>query len=218
MERRACSPVSAPAFALCSNATLPLQVPLEGVLFRPAVRAAFHHWPRISDSRSSGLVNPVLRSSSPVTSSWCCLSCCAAYIFRCAISIGASNWPPQALGRAGPGPGDGHRYRCLLPGLVSGWLFAASCSFNEFTASLFVTVGTDQTFPVAMYNYVRDYADPSMAALAVMYIVADCDVCLRLRMRFLGLGRCSMLSAYPLKSSLAVGSTARAERAVCGAF
>src|SRR5215475_9279441 len=28
----------------------------------------------------------------------------------------------------------------LLPGLVSGWLFAAILSFNEFTASLFVTV------------------------------------------------------------------------------
>jgi ABC-type Fe3+ transport system permease subunit len=26
----------------------------------------------------------------------------------------------------------------LLPGLVSGWLFAAILSFNEFTASLFV--------------------------------------------------------------------------------
>jgi len=43
----------------------------------------------------------------------------------------------------------------LLPGLISGWLFAAILSFNEFTASLFVTAQRTQTLPVAMYNYVR---------------------------------------------------------------
>jgi putative spermidine/putrescine transport system permease protein len=59
----------------------------------------------------------------------------------------------------------------LLPGLVSGWLFAAILSFNEFTASLFVTVQRTQTLPVALYNYVREYADPSMAAVSVIYIV-----------------------------------------------
>lgn len=60
----------------------------------------------------------------------------------------------------------------LLPGLVSGWLFAAILSFNEFTASLFVTTQRTQTLPVVMYNYVREYADPSMAALSVIYIAA----------------------------------------------
>jgi putative spermidine/putrescine transport system permease protein len=59
----------------------------------------------------------------------------------------------------------------LLPGLVSGWLFAAILSFNEFTASLFVTTQRTQTLPVVMYNYVREYADPTMAALSVIYIV-----------------------------------------------
>jgi putative spermidine/putrescine transport system permease protein len=60
----------------------------------------------------------------------------------------------------------------LIPGLVSGWLFAAILSFNEFTASLFVTSQRTQTLPVAMYNYVREFADPSMAAISVIYIVA----------------------------------------------
>ena len=63
------------------------------------------------------------------------------------------------------------------PGLVSGWLFAAILSFNEFTASLFVTAQRTQTLPVAMYNYVREYADPSMAAISVMYIVATATAC-----------------------------------------
>ena len=76
----------------------------------------------------------------------------------------------------------------LVPGLVSGWLFAAILSFNEFTASLFVTAQRTQTLPVAMYNYVREYADPSMAAISVMYIVVTATL-LTFANLFLGLGK-----------------------------
>ena len=76
----------------------------------------------------------------------------------------------------------------LLPGLVGGWLLAAILSFNEFTASLFVTAQRTQTLPVAMYNYVREYADPSMAALSVMYIVATATL-LTVANTYLGLGK-----------------------------
>ncbi|MGB8400017.1 ABC transporter permease [Bradyrhizobium sp.] len=76
----------------------------------------------------------------------------------------------------------------LLPGLVSGWLFAAILSFNEFTASLFVTAQRTQTLPVAMYNYVREFADPSMAALSVMYIVGTAAL-ITFANAFLGLGK-----------------------------
>jgi putative spermidine/putrescine transport system permease protein len=76
----------------------------------------------------------------------------------------------------------------LLPGLVSGWLFAAILSFNEFTASLFVTAQRTQTLPVALYNYVREYADPSMAAVSVMYIVITAAL-VTFANAFLGLGK-----------------------------
>jgi putative spermidine/putrescine transport system permease protein len=76
----------------------------------------------------------------------------------------------------------------LAPGLVSGWLFAAILSFNEFTASLFVTGQRTQTLPVAMYNYVREYADPSMAAVSVIYIVITAAL-LTFANAFLGLGK-----------------------------
>jgi putative spermidine/putrescine transport system permease protein len=76
----------------------------------------------------------------------------------------------------------------LLPGLVSGWLFAAILSFNEFTASLFVTAQRTQTLPVAMYNYVREFADPSMAALSVMYIAGTAFLIVFAN-AFLGLGK-----------------------------
>ncbi|AJY44984.1 ABC transporter permease [Martelella endophytica] len=58
----------------------------------------------------------------------------------------------------------------LVPGLISGALFAAILSFNEFTASLFVVNQSTQTLPVAMYNYVREYADPTLAAISVIYV------------------------------------------------
>lgn len=76
----------------------------------------------------------------------------------------------------------------LAPGLVSGWLFAAILSFNEFTASLFVTSQATQTLPVAMYNYVREYADPTLAALSAIYIVITAAL-LTIANAYLGLGK-----------------------------
>jgi putative spermidine/putrescine transport system permease protein len=76
----------------------------------------------------------------------------------------------------------------LAPGLCSGWLFAAILSFNEFTASLFVTGQRTQTLPVAMYNYVREYADPTMAALSLLFIVAIAAL-LTIANAYLGLGK-----------------------------
>lgn len=76
----------------------------------------------------------------------------------------------------------------LAPGLFGGWLFAAIMSFNEFTASLFITTQSTQTLPVSMYNYVREFADPTLAALSVIYIVTTSALLIVANM-FLGLGR-----------------------------
>ena len=76
----------------------------------------------------------------------------------------------------------------LAPGLFGGWLFAAIMSFSEFTASLFVTTQETQTLPVAMYNYVREFADPTLAALSVVYIAVTASV-LAFANYFLGLGK-----------------------------
>ncbi|WP_233236114.1 ABC transporter permease [Bordetella sp. LUAb4] len=76
----------------------------------------------------------------------------------------------------------------LAPGLFGGWLFAAIMSLSEFTASLFVTTQSTQTLPVAMYNYVREFADPTLAALSVVYIFTTAAL-LIFANRFLGLGR-----------------------------
>jgi putative spermidine/putrescine transport system permease protein len=76
----------------------------------------------------------------------------------------------------------------MIPGLFGGWLFAVILSFNEFTASMFVTTQATQTLPVAMYNYVREFADPTLAAISVIYIAVTATL-LILANRFLGLGR-----------------------------
>jgi putative spermidine/putrescine transport system permease protein len=76
----------------------------------------------------------------------------------------------------------------LAPGLASGWLFAAILSFNEFTASLFVTGQATQTLPVAMYGYVREFADPTLAAVSVIYIAVTA-LALTIANTFLGLGK-----------------------------
>jgi putative spermidine/putrescine transport system permease protein len=65
---------------------------------------------------------------------------------------------------------------------------ASILSFNEFTASLFVTAQRTQTLPVAMYNYVREYADPSLAAVSVIYIAATATL-LIVANAYLGLGK-----------------------------
>jgi putative spermidine/putrescine transport system permease protein len=59
----------------------------------------------------------------------------------------------------------------LTPGIVGGWIIAAILSFTEFTASLFVTSYATQTLPVAMYTYVREYTDPTIAAISALLII-----------------------------------------------
>lgn len=83
----------------------------------------------------------------------------------------------------------------LAPGLISGWLFAAILSFNEFTATLFVSNQATQTLPVAMYNYVREYADPTLAALSVIYIVVTA-LLLTIANFFFGLGKILNVDAH----------------------
>jgi putative spermidine/putrescine transport system permease protein len=59
----------------------------------------------------------------------------------------------------------------LTPGIVGGWIIAAILSFTEFTASLYVTSYATQTLPVAMYTYVREYTDPTIAAISALLII-----------------------------------------------
>jgi putative spermidine/putrescine transport system permease protein len=60
----------------------------------------------------------------------------------------------------------------LMPGIAGGWLFSAILSFNEFTGTVFAVSQQTRTLPVTMYNYVREHTDPTVAAVATIYIAA----------------------------------------------
>jgi putative spermidine/putrescine transport system permease protein len=83
----------------------------------------------------------------------------------------------------------------MLPGMVGGWLIAAILSLTEFTASLYVTANRTQTLPVAMYTYIREYTDPTIAAVSALLILAATIVML-IANQLLGLRRVLSIEAH----------------------
>jgi len=83
----------------------------------------------------------------------------------------------------------------LLPGIAGGWLVAAILSLTEFTASLYVTAQRTQTLPVAMYTYVREYTDPTIAAVSALLIAFTTLLMLGAN-RYLGLRRILAIDAH----------------------
>ena len=60
----------------------------------------------------------------------------------------------------------------LRPGLFAALLFAVIVSLNEFVVSLFVSTRVTEILPVAMFTYVVNYTDPTMAAVSTLFIGA----------------------------------------------
>ncbi|MFI5377577.1 MAG: ABC transporter permease, partial [Candidatus Rokuibacteriota bacterium] len=76
----------------------------------------------------------------------------------------------------------------LRPGLFAGALFAVVVSLNEFVVSLFISNRVTEILPVAMFTYVVNYTDPTIAALSTLFILATFLVVWAAD-RYLGLGR-----------------------------
>ena len=76
----------------------------------------------------------------------------------------------------------------LRPGLFAGLLFAVVVSVNEFVVSLFISNRVTEILSVAMFNYVVNYTDPTIAALSSLFIAATFLV-VWLADRYLNLGR-----------------------------
>jgi putative spermidine/putrescine transport system permease protein len=64
----------------------------------------------------------------------------------------------------------------LRPGLFAAFLFAMVVSVNEFVVSLFIATRVTEILPVAMFNYVVNYTDPTMAALSTLFIAATAGI------------------------------------------
>ena len=84
----------------------------------------------------------------------------------------------------------------LRPGLFAALLFAVIVSVNEFVVSLFVSTRVTEILPVAMFTYVVNYTDPTMAALSTLFIAAT-FVVVFLADRFLHLSRVFQIEERP---------------------
>lgn len=104
---------------------------------------------------------------------------------RAAINLGAS--PIRVLTRV--------TLPLMLPGMAGGWLVAAILSLTEFSASLYVTASRTQTLPVAMYTYIREYTDPTVAAISALLILSTMII-MTIANQFLGLRRILAIDAH----------------------
>ena len=59
----------------------------------------------------------------------------------------------------------------ILPGVISGALFAFVTSFDEVVVALFVTGPAERTLPRQMFNGIRENISPVIAAAATMVIL-----------------------------------------------
>ena len=84
----------------------------------------------------------------------------------------------------------------LRPGLFAALLFAVIVSANEFVVSLFISTRVTEILPVAMFTYVVNYTDPTMAALSTLFIAAT-FVVVFLADRFLRLSRILRIEDHP---------------------
>lgn len=97
---------------------------------------------------------------------------------RAAASLGATPW--RVFRRV--------TLPLLRPGLFAGALFAVVVSVNEFVVSLFISNRVTEILPVAMFTYVVNYTDPTIAALSTLFILAT-FLAIWVADRYLGLGR-----------------------------
>jgi putative spermidine/putrescine transport system permease protein len=78
-----------------------------------------------------------------------------------AASLGANRW--QTFRRV--------VLPLILPGVVSGALFAFITSWDEIVVAIFMTSPTLRTLPVVMWGQVRTNLDPSLAAAGTLLIL-----------------------------------------------
>jgi len=59
----------------------------------------------------------------------------------------------------------------LRPGLLAGAIFVFVEAIDNFSIAVFLTDSRTSTLPVEAYSYIRDFDDPTVAAMATLLIV-----------------------------------------------
>ena len=76
----------------------------------------------------------------------------------------------------------------LRPGLLAGALFVFVEAIDNFSVAAFLTDLRTTTLPVEAYGYIRDFDDPTVAALATV-LIGQSLVLLAVLQRFIGMDR-----------------------------
>lgn len=97
-----------------------------------------------------------------IRSIWISFANLAPALERAAASLGARPW--SVFWRI--------TLPLLRPGLFAALLFAVIVSLNEFVVSLFISTRVTEILPVAMFTYVVNYTDPTIAALSSLFVLA----------------------------------------------
>jgi putative spermidine/putrescine transport system permease protein len=58
----------------------------------------------------------------------------------------------------------------IMPGVVSGAIFAFATSFDEVVVALFMTAAEQRTLPVQMFSGIRDQINPTIMAAATLLL------------------------------------------------
>lgn len=116
----------------------------------------------------------VLVSAYPVRTLVASLSLSNPSLEEAAASLGATRWVafrtvvlPQ-----------------LMPGLVSGFLFAFLISFDNYPISIFLVKGGLTTMPIEIFNYISQNLDPTPAAFSTIYVLIVSAVIVLAERRF----------------------------------
>jgi len=72
----------------------------------------------------------------------------------------------------------------LVPGLVSGFLFALLISFDNYPISVFLVRGGLTTMPIEVFNYISQNLDPTPAAFSTIYILVVSAVIILVERRY----------------------------------
>jgi len=116
----------------------------------------------------------VLVSAYPVRTLLASLTLSNPSLEEAAASLGANKWTafrtvtlPQ-----------------LVPGLISGFLFAFLISFDNYPISIFLVRGGVTTMPIEVFNYISQNLDPTPAAFSTLYIAVVSAVIIFVEKRF----------------------------------
>lgn len=84
-------------------------------------------------------------------------------LLRAAMSLGATPW--QAFRRI--------TLPLILPGVVSGGIFAFATSFDEIVVTLFIAGPQQRTLPIQMFDGVREQISPTITAAATLLFLVS---------------------------------------------